>query len=326
MAGEKPTDKALIPTWTGASGITDALESPYNSNMIAIGTGETGNRIVAELLKIGVTRIQTATLDKTGDQLEELLKGKKAVFIIAHLDEIKLKDLQKLVALTKKQVNILTVVITTSLQTRNEMKKSTPDSLSLICQKCETVFIIDNDKLEELKNQLPYPNVSERVIAHIIKIIMENTSCPNLIFLDSTDFTGEIQISDPTAPGLGEIKSSTNLQELIQKAKSPILGISYKSLNTVPIVTQDRKLSSEYVNNVKNVTERITTEDYQINFVGKAEQVSSRKIVVTLMIMKAPPRTISRCLKEIELFDLEPYSRSESRLALDFGLYQLENF
>ena len=208
------------------------------------------------------------------------------------------------------------------------MKKSTPDSLSLISQKCETVFIIDNDKLEELKDQLPHSNVSERVIAHIIKIIVENTSCPNLIYLDSTDFTGERQTSDSTASGLGDIKSSTNLQELMKKSKSRArtLGIDHKSLNTAPIVTQDRKLSCEYVSNVENIPERITTEDYQINFEGKAEQVSSRKIVVTLMIKRASPWTISRCLKEIELFDLEPYSRPESRLALDFGLYQLENF
>ena len=174
MAGEKPTDKALISTWTGASGITDALESPDNSNMIAIGVGETGSRIATELLKIGITRMQTVALNQTGDQIEELLKGKKAAFIIAHLDEIKLKDLQKLVVLTKKQVNILNVVATASPQTRNAMKQSTPDSLSLISQKCETVFIIDNDKLEELKDQLPHSNVSERVIAHIIKIIVEN--------------------------------------------------------------------------------------------------------------------------------------------------------
>lgn len=319
MVGEKLTDRSLISKWTGASGVTDALKSSDNFIMLAIGIGETGSRIVAEIPKIGVKRIQTATFNITEDQIEEFVKGKNTIFIIAHPDEIKLKDLQKLVALAEEKVNIK-AIITASPQTRIEGKKSTLDSLRLICQKCETVFIIDSDKLEEVKDQLPHPNVSERVIAHIIKIIVENISSPNLIHCDSADFIGEIQLSDSTSSRLGE-SARTNLRELMWEAKNPTSGFDSKRVKTVSFPTQNSKLFTPAY-----LTERITTEDYQITFRENTEQISNRKIVATLMMMRVAPLTTSRWLKEVQLFDLEPYSKSESRLALDLDLYQLEDF
>lgn len=372
MAGEKATNKALQPKWQGTLGLTDSVQGSNRRKVIVIGIGEAGNNTITRLKKIGVTGAYTIAVDtnsqhlgksqadqkiliskkltrrlSAGDdsasrrtaiekslkQIEEILADVDIVFITATLDGGTATEAAPAIAeIARKKGAITLGVVTKPFQTEKAQTKPASHALTKLQHECNTVVVIDNNKLMKLTPQLPIDEASkitDQVLANLIKSTVETVTTPSLVNLQFADFKTIIKNGGVAAVGIGESNAPNRAEEAVHNAlRSPLLDVGYTGATGALIhVTGDNKMTIEEANHIGEIVTEMMNNNTQVLWGARVDPELNGKIIVTLLMTGVNPPRMLKSFGSVapQLFNIEPYSEPEKKLPVDLGLYQLEN-
>ncbi|MEM3134990.1 MAG: cell division protein FtsZ, partial [Candidatus Bathyarchaeia archaeon] len=201
-------------------------------------------------------------------------------------------------------------------------------------RECDTVIVIDNNKLMWLVPQLPLNEafrVGDQVLANMIKGITEVISMPSLINLDFADFRTIMKRGGVAIAGIGESNAPNRAEDAVQKAlRMPLLDIDYSGANGALIhVSGDETLTIEEANIVGEIITQMMSEDALVIWGARIDPNLKGTLRVTLVMtgVKSPYLLSGFGSKAAELYDLEPQKKAgdeeKKAVKVELGLQQI---
>jgi cell division protein FtsZ len=353
MAGKKPTNKALQPTWQGIHGQTDGKQEPVPCKIAVVGVGKAGNNTTTQLAKMGITNaytiamhsnpqnLSTAQADQkilidkklTHAALEEALANMNVVFVTASLDDEIVSVASSVAEIARKNGATTVGVVTKPFQIEKSRAELVSCALTELRKECDTVVVVDRSKLMDLAPQLPNGEafrIADQVVANMIKGIIETVSAPSLINLDFTDFRTVVKHGGMAVIGIGESAALNRAEEAVRNAlKNPLLEVNCaEATGAIVHVTGDSQMTIEEANHVGEIVKEMMNCNAQVIWGANVDPTLQGRIRVTLVMTGVNSPTMLSDFDAIapQLFNLEPYSEPEKKLPVDLNLYQLENF
>jgi cell division protein FtsZ len=362
---------AVKYTWHNT--ITHEEQPLGNCRIVVVGVGGAGNNTVTRLMEMGIEgaeciaintdalhlnvskahrkiligekltkglgvggnpKLGTAAIEESKMKIEDLLTGAGMVFITAGLGGGTGTGAAPAVAEIARRKGAITVgVVTTPFRIEKGRIECAAPALTEMRRQCDTVVVIDNNKLMHLVPQLPINEafkVADQVLANMLKGIVETISTPSLINLDFADFKTIVKRGGVAVVGVGESDAPNRAEEAVRNAlRTPLLDVDYMGATGALIhVSGDRQMTIEEANRVGEiVTEMMDTNALVIwGARVNAEQTGKLKIVLVMTGVNSPHILSGFGTIAPQLFNLEPCTEPEKPLDVKLNLYQMENF
>jgi len=363
-------EHAFRYTWHNT--LSDGSQPQTTARILIVGVGGAGNNTVTRLIEMGIAgaecialntdaihlnvskahqkiligeklahgigvggdpRLGKAAIDESRKRIEDLLSGIDMVFITAGLGGGTGTGAAPVVAEIAKRKGAITVgVVTTPFRIERGRKEYATKALAEMRRQCDTVVVIDNNKLMHLVPQLPINEafrVADQVLANMIKGIIETISSPSLINLDFADFKTIVRRGGVAVVGVGESDAPNRAEEAVKNAlRSPLLDIDYAGATGALVhVTGDRQMTIEEANRVGEIVTEMMDDNAMVIWGARVNPEQTGKIKVTLMMTGVNSRTHGG-LREIapHLYNLEPEAEHEKPFDVALDLYQMEAF
>ncbi len=133
--------------------------------------------------------------------------------------------------LAKEQGAIVIAAVTLPLKIEGARINKAEEGLTRLRESCDTVIVIENQKLLELAGNKPLKEafgVADGLIATMIKGITEMISQPSLVNLDYADVKTIMRAGGVATIGIGESDSRDRALEAVTRALShPLLEVDY---------------------------------------------------------------------------------------------------
>jgi cell division protein FtsZ len=366
-----PTEHALKYTWHETEG--EGILPPGTCHITVIGVGGAGNNTITRLIEMGITGAECvavntdalhlsasrahrkilvgekltkglgvggdpnrgrAAIEESKKRVEDLLSDVDIAFITAGLGGGTGTGAAPVIAEIARRNGAITVgVVTTPFRIEKGRIEYAANALTEMRRQCDTVVVIDNNKLMQLVPQLPINEafrVADQVLANMIKGIIETISAPSLINLDFADFKTIVRRGGVAVVGVGESDAPNRAEEAVRNAlRSPLLNVDYAGATGALIhVTGDNQMTIEEANRVGEIVTEMMNNDALVIWGARINPEQNGKLKVTLVMTGVNSPHILSGFGTIapQLFNLEPYAEPEKPLDLRLNLYQLENF
>jgi len=371
LAKMHPTEHALKYAWHGT--VSEGIRQPGYCCMRVIGVGGAGNNTVTRLMEMGTTgaeciaintdalhlgasrahqkiligekltkglgvggnpKLGKAAIEESKKRIEDLLSDVDIVFITAGLGGGTGTGAAPVVAEIARRKGAITVgVVTTPFRIEKGRMEYAAEALNEMRRECDTVVVIDNNKLMQLVPQLPINEafrVADQVLANMIKGIVETISAPSLINLDFADFKTIVGRGGVAVVGVGESDAPNRAEEAVRNAlRSPLLDVDYIGATGALIhVTGDNQMTMEEANRVGEIVTEMMDGNALVIWGARVNPEQNGKLKVTLVMTGVNSPHILSGFGTIapQLFNLEPYAEPEKPLDIKLNLYQLERF
>lgn len=169
------------------------------------------------------------------------------------------------------------------------------DGLQHLRSVCDTVMVIENDRLLSIAGDLPLDKafgVADNLIATIIKGVTETIATPSLVNLDYADVKSIMHSGGVAAVGVGESDSKNRAEEAVTKAMTnPLLEVSYEGGTGALIhITGGSSLRLDEVNQVGEYVSKMLDPDAQVIWGSRIDPEFGNKLrVITIVTgVKSP--------------------------------------
>jgi len=169
------------------------------------------------------------------------------------------------------------------------------DGLTHLRQVCDTVMVIENDRLLSIAGDLPLDKafgVADNLIATIIKGVTETIATPSLVNLDYADVKSIMHSGGVAAVGVGESDSKNRAEEAVTKAMTnPLLEVSYDGGTGALIhITGGSSLRLDEVNQIGEYVSKMLDPDAQVIWGSRIDPQFGNKLRVITIItgVKSP--------------------------------------
>jgi len=340
---------------------------------IVVGVGRAGSNVVSQLMNIGITGADCIAVDtdtqslnmvrathkviiggeitqglgtggnpavgrtaiqESKKRLGNLLKDRDIAFIVAGLGGGTGTGAAPIVAeIARRKGSIVIGVVTTPLKTEKRRIQCAAHGLTEMRKKCDTVIVIDNNKLVE---SAPRVRLSEalrvvnQVSANTIKEIIESTMMPSLINLNLADFKTLVARGGVAAVGFGESDAPNRAEEAVRNAiRSQLHDVDFAGAKGALIqVSGDDHLTIEEVDKVGEIVKGMMQNNATVVWGARVNPNLAGMLRVTLLLagINSPRRlgeigTVTR-----ELFDIDPCTERGEISKIDLNLDQIEDF
>jgi len=365
----KLADKALQYMWS--ENLQRGLREPGYCRILVIGVGGAGNNTVNRLMESGIVgaeciaintdlqhlnavhahqkiligekltrglgsggdpNIGRAAIEESIEQVEKVLNDVDIVFVTAGMGGGTGTGAAPIVArLAREKGAIVVGVVTMPFKIERGRIAYALKGLTEMRRECDTVIVIDNNKLMWLVPQLPINEafrVGDQVLANMIKGITEVISMPSLINLDFADFRTIMKRGGVAIAGIGESNAPNRAEDAVQKAlRMPLLDIDYSGANGALIhVSGDESLTIEEANTVGEIITQMMSEDALVIWGARVDPNLKGTLRVTLVMtgVKSPYLLSGFGSKATELYDLDPQpEKPEKPLNVDLDLQEI---
>jgi len=365
-----PAENALKYSWhfSGSEGI----RQPGYCRIVVIGVGGAGNNMVTRLMEAGITcaeciaintdalhlnvskanqkmligekltkglgvggdpKLGKVAIEESKKRVEDMLSNVDIAFITAGLGGGTGTGAAPVIADIARRKGAITVgVVTTPFRIEKGRNEYAAIALSEMRRRCDTVVVIDNNKLMQLVPQLPISEafrVADQVLANMIKGIVETISTPSLINLDFADFKTIVSRGGVAVVGVGESDAPNRAEEAVRNAlRTPLLDVDYAGATGALVhVTGDNQMTIEEANRVGEIVTEMMDCNALVIWGARVNPQQNGKLKVMLVMTGVNSPHILSGFGTIapQLFNLEPYAEPEKPLNVDIGLYQMEN-
>lgn len=370
MAKMHPTENALKYSWHFSG--NEGIRQPGYCRIVVIGVGGAGNNTVTRLMEAGITcaeciavntdalhlnvskadqkiliggkltkglgvggnpKLGKAAIEESRKRVEDALSNVDIAFITAGLGGGTGTGAAPVVADIARQKGAITVgVVTTPFRIEKGREVYAAVALSEMRRRCDTVVVIDNNRLMQIVPQLPISEafrVADQVLANMIIGIVETISTPSLINLDFADFKTIVSRGGVAVVGVGESDAPNRAEEAVRNAlRTPLLDVDYAGATGALVhVTGDSQMTIEEANRVGEIVTEMMDCSALVIWGARVNPQQSGKLKVTLVMTGVNSPHILSGFGTIapQLFNLEPYAEPEKPLELDMGLYQMES-
>ncbi len=241
------------------------------ANIVVIGTGGAGNNCVSRLTRIGIKGAKTIAVNTDAKQLavsladEKILIGREAtrglgaggypqigrkaaeesknelkrvlegvdmLYIVLGLGGGTGTGSAPVIAQIAKEMGAIVIACATMpFKIEGARVGKAEDGLYQLRQVCDTVIVIENDKLLKMAGNLPLKQafaIADDLIATMIKGVTETISTPSLVNLDYADVKTIMHSGGVATVGFGESDTKNRAEEAIMKAlTNPLLEVDY---------------------------------------------------------------------------------------------------
>lgn len=166
-------------------------------------------------------------------EIKELVDGSSLVFLSTGLGGGTGTGSAPVIAEVAKQTGAIVIGVTTmpfNMEKARIVKAE--EGLLRMREICDTVIVIDNNKLVEYCPDLPLNKafaVADELIATMIKGISETITKPSLVNLDFADIRAIMSNGGVAMIGVGESNTKNRAEEAVQDAlKHPLLEVDYR--------------------------------------------------------------------------------------------------
>jgi len=294
-----------------------------------------GEKITNGLGAGGDPKVGKVAIWESKDKVDALLKNVDVVFIAAGLGGGTGTAAAPVVAeMARRKGAIVVGFVTTPFRIEKGRIDYATVALNEMRRACDTVVVIDNNKLMELVPQHPIKEafkVADQVLANMIQGIVETISAPSLINLDFADFRTIVRRGGMAVVGVGESDAPNRAEEAVRNAlKSPLLDVDYAGATGALIhVCGDNHMTIEEANRVGEIVTEMMGHDALVIWGANANPSKDGFLKVTLMMTGVNSPKILKGYGTLmpKLYNIEStYTEPEKQLTVDLGLDQLENF
>jgi len=367
----KSSTKAEQTTWLGTT--SEGVKEAWRCRIVVLGIGGAGNNTVNRLMEAGITgaeciaintdlqhlnavlatqkvligekttrglgaggnpQVGKAAIEESKHLIDELLNNVDVAFIAAGLGGGTGTAAAPVVAeMARRKGAIVVGVVTTPFRIEKGRTEYAAFALNEMRRTCDTVVVIDNNKLMELVSHLPINEafkVADQVLANMIQGIVETISAPSLINLDFADFRTIVRRGGVAVVGVGESDAPNRAEEAVRNAlRSPLLDVDYAGATGALIhVCGDNQMTIEEANRVAEIVTEMMGQDALVIWGARANPRKDGFLKVTLVMTGVNSPKILGGLGTLmpKLYDIESsYSEPEKQLQVDLGLDQIEN-
>ncbi len=364
----KIADKALQLMWNET--IPEGLREPGFCRIMVLGVGGAGNNTVSRLMESGnvsaecvaintdmqhltithakqkiligekLTRglgsggdpeVGRGAIEESAEQVAKVLESVDIAFVTAGMGGGTGTGASPIVArLAREKGAIVVGVVTMPFKIEKGRIAYAIKGLTEMRRECDTVIIIDNNKLMRLVPQLPINEafrVGDGVLANMIGGITETISSPSLINLDFADFRTIVKKGGVAVAGVGESDAPNRAEEAVQKALSmPLLDIDYTGAKGALIhVSGDEQMTIDEANRVGEIITQMMSDDALVIWGARVSPSLAGMLRVTLVMTGVRSRYLLSGYGSVvpEIYDLDSSEEGVKPLSTDFGLYQL---
>jgi len=346
--------------------------SPRCRRILVVGVGNAGSRIVALLMKeipgIRCIAIDTDIKDLNATEVpHKILIGKRVTQGYGakgnpEIGEAAIRESRKWVENFLKEADVLFVVVglgggtgtgaasvvaeiarrngatvvgivVMPLKTERERIREASEGLAKMRKECNTVVVIDNNRLIESLPRAPLSKTFRLVnnaLANMVKGIVETVSGQSMINVNFSNFETIIKDGGVATIGIGESNAPNRAEEAVRNAlRNPLFSVSYEGAKGALIhVSGDDHMTIEEVNKVGEVVSEMMNKNAVVTWGAKVNPNLAGMLRVTLMMtgMRSPhlPSEFETMMQQI--YNIDPYPEQEKGLQVDLGLDQIESF
>ncbi|NIR87587.1 cell division protein FtsZ [Candidatus Bathyarchaeota archaeon] len=367
----RPVNRVLQFTWNEAT--REGIREPGYCRILVLGIGGAGNNTISRLKEMGITgaeciaintdmqhlnathvnhtvligekttqglgaggnpEVGRAAIEESRKKLEEILTDIDIVFVTAGLGGGTGTGAAPMVAEIAHHSGAIVVgVVTTPFRIERGRIECAARGLNEMRRQCDTVVVIDNNKLMELVPQLPLNEafkVADQVLANMIKGVVETISAPSLINLDFADFKTIVRKGGVAVVGVGESDAPNRAEEAVQNAlRSPLLDVDYAGATGALIhVCGGNRMTIEEANRVGEIVTEMMANNASVIWGARVSPSLEDVLRVTLVMTGVNSSNVLRGFGTMapQLFDIDPCEEPEEPLPIDLGLDQIENF
>lgn len=369
LASIRPAENSF--KYSQHSAEAQGVELNRNFRIVVIGVGKKGNSTLNKLMEAGVPSVKCIAINTNAAHLrssradekiligQELAKGrgvhrdprlgKAAVaesrqlvadflsgidiaFITAGLGGGTGAGAAPVIAEIAKSKGAATVgIVTMPFHNEKGRDKHAAASLNEMRKHCDTVVVIDDNRLTQLAPGVPAREtfkIADQILASLIKGVVETISTPSLMNLDFTDFKNMVSRGGMAVVGVGESDSPNRAEEALRNAlKTPLLDVDYAGATGALInVTGDDRMTIQEVNRIGEIVTEMMHGDAHILCGARVNPEQDGKLKVTLVMtgVDSPHRITNFDTVAPQLFNLDPYNEPEGRLDIELNLYQMD--
>ena len=277
-------------------------------------------------------RLGKAAMLESRQLVADLLSGIDVAFITAGLGGGTGAGAAPVIAEIAKSKGAATVgILTMPFSNEKGRDKHAATSLSEMRKHCDTVVVIDDNRLTQLAPGVPVREtfkIADQVLASLIKGVVETISTPSLMNLDFTDFKKMVSCGGMAVVGVGESDSPNRAEEALRNAlKTPLLDVDCAGATGALInVTGDNRMTIQEVNRIGEIVTEMMHGDAHILCGARVNPGQDGKLKVTVVMtgVGSPHRLTNLDTVAPQLFNLDPYNEPESRLDIELNLYQMD--
>ncbi len=154
---------------------------------------------------------------------------------------------------------------------------------------CDTVIVIDNNKLVELAGNLPIQQafaVANELISTMIKGIVEIIAVPSLVNLDYADVKAIMANGEVSVVGIGESDTTNRVEEAVRRAlDNPLLDVSYNGATGALIhVSGGHDLKLDELSTIGNMITESLDQDANVIWGARVSDDMKGKVRVMAIV------------------------------------------
>ncbi|MCW1296697.1 MAG: cell division protein FtsZ [Candidatus Parvarchaeota archaeon] len=288
--------------WLFKKGVRGAKVIAINTDKVHLDAREAdqkiliGRDITKGLGAGGFPNIGEQAARESSQEIKEAVKGSDLVFVCAGLGGGTGTGGAPIVAeIAKDQGAIVVGVVTMPFNIEKARIEKAEDGLQKLRNHCDTVIVIDNNRLVQVAGSLPIQQafaVANELIATMIKGIVETIAVPSLVNLDFADVRAIMKGGGVSVIGVGESDSENRVEEAVKRAlQNPLLDVSYEGATGALIhVTGGQDLTLEEVNRIGELATSTLDPDATVIWGARIQDDMTGKVRVMTIItgVKSP--------------------------------------
>ncbi|MCK5042545.1 MAG: cell division protein FtsZ [Candidatus Aenigmarchaeota archaeon] len=181
----------------------------------------------------GYPNVGKQAAEESVNDLKSVVSSSDLVFIVGGMGGGTGTGCAPVVAkVAKKSGSIVIGVVTMPFKIEGGRLPKAEQGLLELRRVCDTVIVIENDKLLEVAGEMPLQQafaVADEIIVTMIKGITETISTPSIVNLDYADVKSVMNNGGVAVIGVGESSSAARAREAVEEAMSnPLLDVDYQ--------------------------------------------------------------------------------------------------
>ena len=223
-------------------------------------------------------------------QLKETLRGSDMTFVCAGMGGGTGTGAAPVVAQVAKEMGAIVIgTVTMPFNIERARIDKAEFGLQQLRNACDTVVVIDNNRLVQIAGNLPVQQafaVANELISTMIKGIVETIAVPSLVNLDYADVKAIMTNGGVAAIGVGSSDTNNRIEEAVRGALSnPLLDISYKGATGALIqVIGGPDLTLDEINRIGELVTETMDEDSNVIWGARVQDEMKGKVMVMTII------------------------------------------
>lgn len=252
------------------------------------------------------------------NDLKAVLAGSDMVFVCAGMGGGTGTGSAPVIAQLAKDIGAIVIgTVTMPFNIERARIERAEFGLEQLRKSCDTVIVIDNNKLVQIAGNLPIQQafaVANELVATMIKGIVETIATPSLVNLDFADVKAIMTNGGVAAIGVGSSDTTNRVDEAVRGAlENPLLDINYEGASGALIhVWGGPDMTLDEINRVgEKVTESLADDANVIWGARVSDDMKGKLMVMTIItgvkspwiVGKADYRTTARTSASKEFSD-----------------------